>query len=354
MFHHVRGRIALLIAACLLLVAAAAGCGEDEAASGGEGSAQQEQKLEKKTIGVLASAGQAEIQQRIVKGIREGAETLGWDVQYVDGLGDPAKMSQGLQGMVNQRVDAIVGVFLEPPAVEPALRAAKDANIPVVNTGFVGTPSKLVQAEFVANETLNSDALSERMAEDLEDGANVGLINLPQFFGVGQRVEAFQSVAKQAGLNVVAEHDVDLLNLFDDTTKAGRDMLSANPDLDAFFSCCDFAGMALAPAIEQARSDAMTYSFYAIPSVLPLIRQGKLVVVENDNGKTGLMALDQLAAHFANGSDISAEEALNDDPIKRKIVDKSNVPPEGQEVFPLEDDLARYRDKWREQYGVGT
>jgi len=261
-------------------------------------------------------------------------------------------MAQGLQGMVDSKVDAIVGVFLEPPAVEQALRAAEAAKIPVINTGLIGTPSPLVKEEIVADETDNAKRLTARMVEDIKPGAEIGVLELPQFYGSGLRVKEFDAAAERDGLKVVGRHDVDLLNLFDDSTKAGKDMLNANPKIAAFFSCCDFGGSALAPAIDQARSKAKTYSFYAIPSVLPLIRDGKLVVVENDNGKTGLMALDQLASHFANGTPISAKAALEADPIKTEIVDESNAPPEGQEVFPVKDDLARYAEKWSKEYGL--
>jgi ABC-type sugar transport system substrate-binding protein len=336
-----------------------AGCGSDDKSSSGSGdttAASGEgggKKLEKKTIGIFASQGPAEIQTRVVDATKQGAEALGWDVKVVDGLGDPAKMQQGIQSLVDSNVDAIIGVFLEPPPVEQALAAAEAKKIPVLAVGLVGTPSPLVKESFTADEGENAKALVAHMVENFGSGAEVGELALPQFFGADQRNKVFREEAKAQGLKIVGTHDVDLINIFDDSTKAGKDMLNANPNIAAFFSCCDFGGSALAPAVQAANSKAVTYSFFAIPSVLPLIREGKVVVVENDNGKEGLMALDQLAAFFTDGTPISAKQALADDPIKREIISKENVPAEGDEVFPVQADLDRYKAKWAEKYGIG-
>jgi simple sugar transport system substrate-binding protein len=352
-----RGLLPLLLVFCLIAAAVATGCGSSgnssSSGSGSGGSGGGSGKLEKKTIGIFASQGPAEIQTRVINATKEGAKALGWDVKVVDGLGDPAKMQAGMQSLVDSNVDAIIGVFLEPPPVEQALRAAADKKIPVLAVGFVGTPSPYVKESFTADEGENSKLLSARMAKDLGAGAEVGELRLPQFYGVGIRNKVFADEAKAKGLKIVGSHDVDLINIFDDSTKAGKDMLNAHPNIKGFFSCCDFGGSALAPAIQAAKSNAVTYSFFAIPSVLPLIREGKVIVVENDNGKEGLMALDQLAANFADGTPISAKQALTEDPIKREIVDKTNVPATGEEVFPVAKDLERYKAKWQQKYGIG-
>lgn len=306
--------------------------------------------LASKTIGIFASVGQAEVQKRVIDMTVTAAKALGWKTQYVDGEGDPAKMQQRLQALVSSHVDAIVGVFLEPAVVTAQLQAAKKAGIPVVNAGFVGTPSPLVAGQFIGNQTAMAKLLDAQMAKDLKSGAKLGLINLPQYIGVRQRITAFKADAAAHGWDVVASHDVDLTNLFADTTKAGQDMLNAHPDLSAIYSCCDFGAQALAPAIAQSGKNVPVYSFYAIPSVMDMVRAGKVTVVEEDNAKTGAMAIDQLAAHFANGAKINAAGALKADPIRMKVVTKANAPASGVDVYPAGALLKPYLAKWRKLY----
>jgi len=343
----------VLVAAALVVVA----CGDDESndsndsatASSGGG----ESELPSKTIGVFAAAGQAEVVKRVSDVAQDSAKALGWDVQYVDGEGDPAKMQQRMQALVNSKVDAIVGVFMEPALVAKQLQAAKTAGIPVVNTGFVGSDSPLVAGQYIGDQTKMANLLLESMKRDLASGSKVAALNLPQYVGVQQRVKAFDAAADAAGWDVVARHDVDITDLFGDTTKAGKDIINANPDLDAFFSCCDFGGQALAPAIQQSGKDIPVFTFYAIPSVMDLVRAGKVTVVEEDNAKTGAMAIDALARHFADDAPIDADADLGRDPIQLKVVTADNAPPKGQDVYPLDALLAKYHQRWQRAYGVG-
>ena len=131
-----------------------------------------------------------------------------------------------------------------------------------------------------------------------------------------------------------------LTDIFGGTTKAGIDILNANPNLSAFFSCCDFGGQALAPAMEQTKRDVPTYTFYAVPSVLDLVRAGKVTVAENDEAKTGAMAIDGLAQYFASGAALDAKVQLEKFPIQYTVVDKSNAPAKGADVYPVDQAVA--------------
>jgi ABC-type sugar transport system substrate-binding protein len=308
--------------------------------------------LEPKTIGIWQSSGQAEVQQRTLAAVQAGADALGWTTQVVDGEGDPALMQQRLQALVDSDVDAIVSIFLEPAVVTPQLEAAQVAEIPVLNVGFIGTESPLVAAQYIGDQVQMATLLTERMTEDMPDGGDIGVISLAGFMGVEQRVDYFKDSADANGFTIVGEKEVTVLDLFNGTTKAGTDLLNANPDLTAFFSCCDFGAQALAPALEQAGKDVPVYSFYAIPSVLDLVRAGNAVIVENDEAKTGIMAIDALAAHFASGADFDASVQLGADPIQYTIVDSTNAPEAGAQVFELPDMLAPYLDNWSNQYGI--
>jgi ABC-type sugar transport system substrate-binding protein len=336
-------------------LAACGGSGDDSTQSaGGDATTSANLKIPHKTIGIFEAAGNAEVVKRVGDAVNTSAEYLGWDTQTVDGQGDPAKMQQGMQSLVNSKVDAIVGVFMEPALVTQQLQAAKTAGIPVVNTGFVGSDSPLVAAQFVGDQTKMANLLLDQMQQDVTPDSKIGALNLQQYVGVQQRMAAFNTAADAAGWDVVATHDVNINDLLGDSTKAGQDILNAHPDLDAFFSCCDFGGQALAPAIQQSGKDVPVYTFYAIPSVLPLVREGKDTVVEEDNVKTAAMGIDALARYFTQNAPINAAFELNRDPIRDTVITQDNAPPEGQEVYPTDQLLAPYEQRWNQEYGAGS
>ncbi|UUZ59503.1 sugar ABC transporter substrate-binding protein [Nocardioides sp. B-3] len=223
--------------------------------------------LEGRTIGVMQTVGAAEVQQRTLGAVEKAADEFGWDTRVVDGEGDPQKMQQRLQSLVDSNVDAIVLIFPVPAILAKQLAAAQNAGIPVVSAGFVADETPLIEAQYVGDRVQMSTMLTERIESDFSDGAEFGIINLPGYAGVDARVETFES-ALSAGYEVVAKQDVPQADLFGGTTKAAIDILNANPDLTAFFSCCDFGGQAIAPALQQTDRDVPVYSFYAIPSVL--------------------------------------------------------------------------------------
>jgi ABC-type sugar transport system substrate-binding protein len=314
-------------------------------------------RIKPRTIGIYASQGVAEIQKRCVVATKAAVKALGWKFRFVDGEGDPSKMQQRFQALVNSRVDAIVGCFLEPAPINAQLQAAKKAGIPVVNAGLAGTPSPLVAADYQVNDTKLTQTLVDYMGKQLPKGAKIGVIALPQFIQAKIRVDVFKQAAKKYGWQIVAEHNVNLLDIFGDTTKGGRDILTSNPDLDAFFGCCDFTAIALSTAVEGAGKRVPIYTFYAIPSTVPLVRAGKVVVVEQDSVKSPLMAIDQLAAYFERGSKLDARKALRADPFKYRVITKDNAPANAQEeafspVFPLKQAMKPYLAKWRKLYGV--
>lgn len=326
--------------------AAASAPAESTSGSGAEA-------LAGKTIGVMSSLGAAEVQARTLATIQAGADAFGWKLTAVDGEGDPSKMQSRMQSLVDSKVDAIVLVFPVPAIIGKQLEAAKAAGIPVVSAGFVADKTPLIAAQYVGDQVKMSTMLTDRIKQDNPNGGKFAIINLPGYIGVDARVNTFKDgVSGDPKFSIVAEKDVPQADVFGGTTKAGVDILNANPDLTGFFSCCDFGGQALAPALQQTKRDVHVYSFYAVPSVLDLVRAGKVTVVESDEAKTGAMAIGALAAYWADGAPLDANADLTVFPLQYQIVDKSNAPAAGQDVYPIDQEMAPFLAAWKEKYGV--
>lgn len=330
-------------------VSAAESAAPAEPTSGGGGA----EALAGKTVGVMSTLGAAEVQQRTLATIQAGADAFGWTLTAVDGEGDPSKMQSRLQSLVDSKVDAIILVFPVPAIIGKQLEAAKAAGIPVVSAGFVADETPLIAAQYVGDQVKMATMLTDRIKQDNPAGGDFAIINLPGYVGVDARVNTFKDgVSGDPNFSIVAEKDVSVSDVFGGTTKAGVDILNANPDLNGFFSCCDFGGQALAPALQQTKRDVPVYTFYAIPSVLDLVRAGKVTVVESDEAKTGAMAIGALAAYWADDAPLDANSDLTVFPLQYQVIDESNAPAPGEDVYPIDQQMAPFLASWSEKYGI--
>lgn len=339
----------VLAAAALVLVAGmavGAATGSASAPAGNSAAA----KPKPRTIGMIASVLSADVQQRPYKAAKLAAAALGWKLIVIDGRANPQTMAEGMRTLVNTKVDAILLNTMEPYFVQPGLQAAKKAGIPVIQIPIRSTPSPLVAAIYGGDEVALTNQLIDRMERDLPAGAKIAALFLPGFFATEVRKKAFLARMKTSDLKVVATHDIDVTNFFPDAAKGATDILAANPDLDAFWSCCDVGPIAAGPAIIKAGSKAIVYSYLAPPSVQRFIRLGKAVVIDQDHAKTVYVAFDQLVSHFEKGTKIDPK-AMRNYPLHTVIFDKKNAKSAGQDAFDVAKLLVPFKAKWTKLYG---
>lgn len=280
--------------------------------------------LEPKTIGIMGPTDSAEIIKLGTDAADEAAKALGWETIRVDPQGDPAKMASGMTSLVNSNVDAIVLVTIEPSVIQAGLQAAADAGIPVINTLTLTESSPLFAGEYFVDPEAENQILADRMAQDVPDGSQIGAIYLPQFLNAKIAGDLIKETAPEQGWEIVAGHDADLTNLVPDTRKAVGDMLRANPDIDAIWGCCDFVPPGAVPALEAAGGDLSVYALHGIPSVMPFVESGRAIVEVADYQKGSIVAIDQLANHWAAGAEIS-KEMPSEYAFEMTIVDSSNA-----------------------------
>jgi ABC-type sugar transport system substrate-binding protein len=323
-------------------------CGGDD--DDGDDAAQTEDgekvTLEKKTIGIMGPVDAAEIIKLANDATEQAAEALGWDVVRVDPGGDPAKMASGMTSLVNRGVDAIVLTTMEPATIASGLRAAEEEGIPVIDTHTLTQSAEQFDGEYFLPPDEEFQILLDRMKEDIPEGSQIGVINLPQFLNAKIAGDNIKEAAPDAGWKIVASHDADLANLVPDTQRAVGDMLRANPGIDAIFGCCDFVPAGGVPAIRQSGKDIKLYALHGVPSVLPQVRSGIAVVEIADYQLGGVVAIDVLADHFANGTEIPKEMPAEFD-WSMVIVDDTNA---SEYPYPTQEVLAPFLERWEERY----
>jgi ABC-type sugar transport system substrate-binding protein len=340
--HSARHAVLTFVSIVAVVIAGAVVGGSSVAASS---VVPKKTKLPMKTIGVMGPVDAAEIIKLSTDATVQAARSLGWKTVRVDPGGDPAKMGAGMTSLVNSDVDAIVLTTIEPSTIASGLRAAKARKIPVIDTHTLTQSSPLFAGEYFLPPRTEFNLLLARMKRDLPSGSEIGTINLPQFLNAKLAGDYIKQAAEANGWRIVASHDTDLQNLVPDAQRAVGDMIRANPGIDAIFGCCDFAPAGAVPAIRAAGSAVKIYALHGVASAMPQAESGLAVLEVADYQRGAIVAVDQLARHFATGAAIPKRMPGR---YQMKIVDQADAG--AGFPYPTAKVLAPFKAKWARLY----
>jgi ribose transport system substrate-binding protein len=338
------GAIAAVVLTAALVLSGCSTTEEPEAATA-------DGAIPTKTIGVWQSQGDGDGEKQTLAAIQEAADAVGWTTIVTDSAGDPQAMASTMQSLISQDVDAILTVYVATGLIAPQLKAAADADIPVISVGYQGTPADNVTAEYAPDQGAQTSMLLERMAADLPDGGVVAPLAVAGYYGIDQEVDVLKAEAADYGFDPLERVDVPVTDIFGGTTSAAVDILNGNPDLAVLFTTLDIGVQSTVPALTQTKRDVPIYGFGAIPGSLSFVREGGVTLVTSDGAKAGFIAVDSLLGYWINDTPIP-ETTPDEFAFEYSIVDKSNAPAEGTDVYPQDEFAKVFLDKWAADYGI--
>jgi ABC-type sugar transport system substrate-binding protein len=351
----------LAMLAAIVVAGSVAGCGGDEESStqagggGGGGAAAEGGGIEPRTIGVVDIIAQSPIDRAMDDAMIEAGKQIGWDVKISDAGGNPQNVVQMMQAFVTQRVDAIILISVEANLVRNQIRAAKAANIPVIEIGAGVRPSELWDAQFGEDETRITEVLADYIFEHDPDAKIANLTVTAISNGLVRDTALKNAVKEQGNAEIVASAPVDLTNPVVSTENAVAAMLTANPDTSAVHSVYDNFLQATIKTITNKRNDAKAYSYFTAPDTVKALRGDTPLqaVADVDLATTGMIAFDQLVAHFESDAaiDRNAGEAHQ---LQYVIVSKENVEKllgDKPSLFPTEEVVEPFVTRWKQEYG---
>jgi galactofuranose transport system substrate-binding protein len=330
-------------------------CGDDDdgsAESSGENSGGAVEdggiSVEPRTIGVVNAIGAADIEAKINKLYEEAGRELGWEIKIIDGAGDPGKMVQAAQSLVNQNVDALLTTSIESAALRGPLLQAKSKGIPTISTNGGTIPSPdLFTAQYEEDEYKMGSQLAEWANEQ---GGEQKIANLQSTLASSavDRDKAWHDVFPDSAF--AAEQQVDPTQAETSTQSKLNDMLTAHPDVTLVHAVYDDMTSPAAKIVTSKNSDAVVVSYFHNDAKEPALRdpESPLVALSDNNlAHTGAVALDQLLRHFELGEDIDPE-ALEKNPLTYRVVTKENV--DENPPFEPSEVLAPFLEQWAKEY----
>lgn len=289
-----------MIVSLLAIVLFLSGCGV--AKLDDNESKEANQVVEKKPADLKVGLSLSTLNNPFFVSIKEGitrlADRNNTRVVISDAQNDAAKQSNDLDDLIQHDVDVILVNPVDSAAIQPAIEAANEANIPVIAIDRSSDGGEIVT--LVASDNIKGGEMAANFIIE-KVGKNAKVVQLegtPGASATRERGAGFDSVAKK-GLNVVESQAADF-----DRGKGltvMENILQSNPDITAVFAQNDEMALGAVEAVKAAGKDnILVVGFDGNEDGLKAVEAGTLAAtVAQQPVEMGKLALEAVYDYFA-------------------------------------------------------
>lgn len=256
------------------------------------------------------------INNEILKVVEKNNDTL----ITLDPELDVDKQNEQIYKFIDQKVD---GIFINPidfEQIEPALQAAKRANIPVIIIDAPVSDESLVNCTIVSDNYDAGVQCAKDMMERL-DSANIVLLKHTTAKSAKERIEGFLSVIdNNEKYKVINEAECD--GQLEIAMPKMQEIIKETPDIDVVMALNDPSALGALAALEKNnKNDVMVYGIDGTPEIKALIGRNQMIVgtVAQSPIKMGQIAVENMY-NILNGKKIEKNIII---PIS--LINKENL-----------------------------
>lgn len=231
------------------------------------------------------------INNEILKVVEKNNDTL----ITLDPELDVDKQNEQIYIFIDQKVD---GIFINPidfEQIEPALQAAKRANIPVIIIDAPVSDESLVNCTIVSDNYDAGVQCAKDMMERL-DSANIVLLKHTTAKSAKERIEGFLSVIdNNEKYKVINEAECD--GQLEIAMPKMQEIIEETPDIDVVMALNDPSALGALAALEKNnKNDVMVYGIDGTPEIKALIGRNQMIVgtVAQSPIKMGQIAVENM------------------------------------------------------------
>lgn len=256
------------------------------------------------------------INNEILKVVEKNSDTL----ITLDPELDVDKQNEQIYKFIDQKVD---GIFINPidfEQIEPALQAAKRANIPVIIIDAPVSDESLVNCTIVSDNYDAGVQCAKDMMERL-DSANIVLLKHTTAKSAKERIEGFLSVIdNNEKYKVINEAECD--GQLEIAMPKMQEIIEETPDIDVVMALNDPSALGALAALEKNnKNDVMVYGIDGTPEIKALIGRNQMIVgtVAQSPIKMGQIAVENMY-NILNGKKVEKNIII---PIS--LINKENL-----------------------------
>ena len=248
---------------------------------------------DKPVVGLIMKSLANEFFQNMLAGAEAHAERRGdYELRAVGMQNETDFESQinAVENFITQGVDAIVVAPADSKAMVRPLKRAMEAGIVVINFDVAldegAKQQQGVELAFVGPDNRGGAKLAgDALGQALGEGAKVVIIEgNPGADNATQRRLGFEDAVAELKLNLLDSRTAHWET--EEANQVFSTMLTANPDIQGVMAANDSMAIGVVKALESAgRSDIKVVGFDAIPAVLPMIDDGRLLASVDQFGQ---------------------------------------------------------------------
>lgn len=286
----------------LLMVILLAGCGDDsEDASADNESIQDNESI---TIGFSQPTLESPFYIELANAAEAKAEELGVEIQVYDAQNDIEKQNNDVQNMMTNQIDVLLLNPTNPSGVTPSIKAAENANIPVVT---VDRDIDQEVASYVGRNNEEMGKLAGEEAIELLDGEGKiieiqgdagGTVTLARHNGFHEAMKDNDSI------EIIEGPNSDYIRA--QAVNAMQDLLQAHPDVDLVYAHNDDMALGAMQVLKQSNKeeDVNVVGIDGLMEAVNEIENGPYdATVLNDPKRLGEIAVET-AVKLAKGEEV--------------------------------------------------
>jgi ribose transport system substrate-binding protein len=211
------------------------------------------------------------------------AEKLNVELYAVDAEKDIAKQLNQVQDFITQGVSAIILTPVDSAGIEPAIKLANQAGIPVFTMDTASTGKGTVVSHTATDNYAGGVLDAEYAADVLNGKGQVAILGCAGIQSIIQRTAGFEDTMKKyPDIQIVTVTDCKCDGAIASDQTA--DLLVTYPDLDLIFGTGDPFGLGAITAIKAANSDVKVVSLDGLPEGIAEVKKGGnfLITVAQD------------------------------------------------------------------------
>ena len=263
------------------------------------------------TIAVVTKDNTAEWFKRMEVGVNEFGEETGINViQKGPANADAASQVQVIDDMINQGVDALCVVPIDPGAIEASLKNAMEKGIVVITHEASNQVNTLYDTEAFTAEDFGA-AIMDALAKDMgEEGKYAEMVayttsTTHMEYATAQHERQLEAYPNMELINDGAVPTCESEESVDTAYERAKEVLKANPDLKGFTGVASTDCPGIAQAVEELGLDVKVVGVGTPNSFKPYVESGTISTVKLWDPKDSGYIMCKVAAMILGGEEIA-------------------------------------------------